>query len=188
MYAPILAVFSRSVGPDPRAVMAALSLAVMAAVIAAGVAIGAAVAIDYDPAVDEAIVGAGATITSVGAVIQATSPDMPTPADSFTATSTSGRGGGNIGVAGSVAINVVNDTTEAIISPSATLAAGGGDVSLVANDTAAVTTSATPAVTARRRIGAAARARTLVRIDAQRLSHASHPCYCGPWPIPHPPA
>ena len=111
-----------------------------------GIAIGAAVAVNYDPAINEATIATGDTITAKGVTLSAINTGANSPTDAFTATTQSGAGGGKIGIAGSVAINIVNDTTEALISPSAAVNAGGGDVTMTAADAATVTTSATPSV------------------------------------------
>ena len=111
-----------------------------------GIAIGAAVAVNYDPAINEATIATGDTITAEGVTLSAINTGANSPTDAFTATTQSGAGGGKIGIAGSVAINIVNDTTEALISPSAAVNAGGGDVTMTAADAATVTTSATPSV------------------------------------------
>ena len=112
---------------------------------ASGVAIGAAVAINDDPSSNEALIASGATVTAAGGVtLSATNTGTANPANSFVASATSGDGGGNIGIAGSVAINIVSDTTLASIIGGATVDAGGGDVSMTATDSSSATTSALP--------------------------------------------
>src|SRR5262249_39593005 len=96
-----------------------------------GTAIGAARAINYERGLDPAPLRQGAWVHAVGVTIRAQGPK---PSDRFTAGATSGSGGADIGVAGSVAINIVDDTAEALISPSALVTAGGGDVTLTAAD------------------------------------------------------
>ena len=104
-----------------------------------GVSIGVAVAINYAKIRNEAILPANATVTSQGATIQA----LMGSTNEFGATATSGAGGGSVGIAGGVAIDIVNIETTASLA--GTLAAGSGDVSIAASSDSSTATSALPA-------------------------------------------
>ena len=66
------------------------------------------------------------------------------PMNVFGATATSGAGASDIGVAGSVPINIVNNTSQALIETGASVNANGGDVSLTSLNNSADTTLAFP--------------------------------------------
>ncbi len=66
------------------------------------------------------------------------------PMNLYGATATSGAGAGDIGVAGSVAINIVTNTSRALIEAGASVNANGGDVSLTALNNSSDTTLAFP--------------------------------------------
>src|SRR6185503_9456627 len=131
-----------------------------------GVSVGAGVAINYARVRNEAILPAGTTVTADGAAVEATmgeEEDRPLQeglegeeeeeiglpvvpegeAHHFQAIATSGAGGGSVGVAGSVAINIVNIETTARIA--GTLNAGGGDVEIKAESESDSETKALPA-------------------------------------------
>ncbi len=114
------------------------------------VGVGAAVALNLASATDEAMVQAVAgkptTINTQGVSLNAGMTGTGTPMNSFTASATSGAGGkkATVGVAGSVAINIVNDTNQALIETGASVTAGGGDVSLTSVNNSADTATAVP--------------------------------------------
>lgn len=116
------------------------------------VGIGAAVALNIVNAKNLANIGTGARITSEGLAIEAKmSPNTATvPANpnnstigtislvadgtsTLVASSTSGGGGGKVGISGSFALNFVTTTTEAVIKAGAVINAGKGDISLSAS-------------------------------------------------------
>ncbi|MFI5455223.1 MAG: beta strand repeat-containing protein [Isosphaerales bacterium] len=107
------------------------------------VGIGAAVAVNLVKASTEATIGAS-TINTDGVNVNA-GMTVANPMNAFGATATSGAGAGDIGVAGSVAINIVNDTSQALIETGAAVAANGGDVSLTSANNSTDTTLALPA-------------------------------------------
>jgi hypothetical protein len=113
------------------------------------VGVGAAVALNLVKASDEATIEATTlqptTINTKGVTVQAGMTGTGTPVNAISASATSGAGGTKVGVAGSVAINIVNDTSQALIETGASVAAGGGDVALTSLNNATDTASAVPA-------------------------------------------
>ena len=116
-----------------------------------GASIGAAVAINLPRLTNEAYVGAYATVAAAGLVVEAVMTKVGTGEDeestsSFGASATSGASGGKVGVAGSLALNIVNAKSRAVIESHAqvTLAGDAADVRLTAVNTTAVTTEALP--------------------------------------------
>src|SRR6185295_17266465 len=103
--------------------------------------IGVGVAINYARMLNTAVIPSTATISSIGATISATMHSQ----HEFYARASSGAGGGDVGIAGSVAINIVNLQTAAVIPAGATLNAHGGDVSIAAASDSTTSTSALPA-------------------------------------------
>ena len=103
-----------------------------------GVNIGAAVAINYAKIANEAILPAGATVTSNGATIEA----LMNSEHELGAAATSGAGGGSVSVAGSLAIDIENIATTALIA--GTLTAGTGAVAITATSNATSEASALP--------------------------------------------
>ncbi|MDD4600778.1 MAG: hypothetical protein PHQ46_06940, partial [Negativicutes bacterium] len=98
------------------------------------VGIAAAVAVNVVTATNEARLGA-ATHNIKGLEISATMRDIGTAEDpditnNFSAQATSGAGGSKVGIAGSVAVNTVVNTTTAEVASGATVNAGSGDVTL----------------------------------------------------------
>ncbi len=77
----------------------------------ANVGVGAAVALNLVSASAEATIGAS-TINTDGVTVNA-GMLLPSPMNVFLAVAVSGAGAGDIGVAGAVAINIVNNTSEA---------------------------------------------------------------------------
>ena len=100
--------------------------------------IGAAVAINYAKIANEAILPAGATVTSNGATIEA----LMNSEHELGAAATSGAGGGSVSVAGSLAIDIENIATTALIA--GTLTAGTGAVAITATSNATSEASALP--------------------------------------------
>lgn len=113
-----------------------------------GATVGAAVAINRAEETNRAFIG-NATLKVGGLVVKATRADSAGDTTStFSATSTSGAGGGNHGLAGSLAFNVVFADTNAELgrnasAPSITIT-GGGDVALTAVSDLANTVKAQP--------------------------------------------
>ena len=107
----------------------------------------------YDNYSDAVAGGSTGLITLTGAGSGAAT--MVNNSDDFNATAVSGAGGGNTGVAGSLAINIAITDTEADLGPSkdgtssigtpTIKVTGGGNVTLMAVTNADVTASATPA-------------------------------------------
>ncbi|MEO8751246.1 MAG: LEPR-XLL domain-containing protein, partial [Casimicrobiaceae bacterium] len=114
----------------------------------ADVGIGAAVALNLGNNVAQARVGEGAHVTSQGVSIQALTTIVPGRLDDNTssmgAIAKSGGGGKDVGIAGSVAINIENSTAEAVIAKGAIVDAGSGAVIMLAQNNTANITSATP--------------------------------------------
>ncbi|HEV8535697.1 MAG TPA: hypothetical protein VGR87_08260, partial [Candidatus Limnocylindria bacterium] len=104
-----------------------------------GVSIGVAVAINYARIRNEAILPGGDTVTSNGATIQA----LRGSTNDLGASAKSGAGGGKVGIAGSVAIDIENVVTRASLAGS--LNAGSGDVMIFASSDSASDVAATPA-------------------------------------------
>lgn len=107
-----------------------------------GVGVGAAVAVNVarvsnDAYVAQAIDSAGLSVAATMAGISETNV--------FSASATSGAGASNVGVAGSVAVNVVESRTRALITGEGAVHAGGGDVELLAENTSESTAEAKPA-------------------------------------------
>jgi mucin-19 len=115
----------------------------------AQVGVGAAVALNLVTAKTEATIQAtgaqATTIQTMGVDVNAGMTGPGTPMNSFTVSATSGAGGTKVGVAGSVAINIVTDTNQALIETGTSVTAGGGDVSLTSVNNSADTASALPA-------------------------------------------
>jgi len=125
------------------------------------VGVGAGVAINDVTATNEATIGNGVQVTSQsvtleasttnagGALDSASPPGTADGVNTFSASATSGAGASNVGVAGSLALNLVTNTNEAVIensstsSPATTLALGGGDLTLTAQDTSSQAATAT---------------------------------------------
>src|SRR5207245_4266467 len=91
-----------------------------------GVTIGAGVAINYARIDNEAVLPGLATVSSNGATIDA----VMSSEHELGASATSGAGGGAVGIAGSVAIEIENINTNAALDGS--LSAGTGDVRIAA--------------------------------------------------------
>ncbi|MBI3347591.1 MAG: hypothetical protein HY020_10320, partial [Burkholderiales bacterium] len=112
-----------------------------------GTGVGAAVAVNYAAMTNEALVDSGVVITADGLQLGATMTNVGGDTTHTTlASAKSGAGGGDIGVAGSVAINIVNEDTRAQMSGNATLAGAdsGGALQAITQSTASDTAKAIP--------------------------------------------
>jgi hypothetical protein len=98
--------------------------------------IGAAVAINRADASDQATIGVLAHVSAKGLTVSAGMSNLgdQDKTNTFSADATAGASDGTkLGVAGAVAVNLVTDTTRALIQVfAASIKAGGGDVSLTA--------------------------------------------------------
>ncbi len=112
------------------------------------VGIGAAVSINLVKSVNDALIGHNANITAKGLSLQATMTDTKGDAsdltNSFEANAKSGAGGSTVGIAGSLALNLIDTSSQALIQGGATVNAGGASVQLKAQDNTSTTASATP--------------------------------------------
>ena len=94
--------------------------------------VGVAVGINYVTANNSSYIGAGANLTAAAINVSATSPT----GDTLGTKATSGAGAADVGVAGSLAINVVSDTTAATIATGASASVTpSGPISLTAQNT-----------------------------------------------------
>jgi len=113
----------------------------------AQVGVGAAVALNLVNASAEATIQSSSsqptTINTDGVCVNAGMMGT-SPMNIFGANATSGAGASDIGVAGAVAINIVNNTSQALIETGASVAAHGGDVSLTSLNNSTDTTFAIP--------------------------------------------
>jgi hypothetical protein len=106
------------------------------------VGVGAAIALNLVNTSTEATIQA-ATTASDGVTVNAGMMGT-SPMNLFGATATSGAGASDIGVAGAVAINIVNNTSQALIETGAAVSMGGGDVSVTSLNNESTTTFAVP--------------------------------------------
>src|SRR4030095_5347090 len=89
-------------------------------------------------------------VTAGGLVLQAimnhdTGDNDPDGVNTSAATATSGAGANDVGVAGALALNVVGNSSNALIKSGAAVAiTGGGDVSISADNASSSTSSAVP--------------------------------------------
>ena len=109
----------------------------------AKVGIGAAVGLNLVKDSTEATIGAS-TIKADGVTVNA-GMSVDNPLNSFGANATSGAGSTQVGVSGAVAINIVNDVSQALIETGASVAAGGGDVNVTSLNASSDLTFAVPA-------------------------------------------
>jgi len=113
-----------------------------------GDSVGVAVAINVADMTNEASIGTGSTISADGLTLRATMKDLAGDAPDthrFGATSLSGASGGDIGVAGSVAINVATTDTIARVGSGSSVTLNGssvGDVNMAATSRTDNTVSA----------------------------------------------
>ncbi|MDR3673689.1 MAG: hypothetical protein P4L36_22790 [Holophaga sp.] len=114
------------------------------------VGVGAAVALNVGTTSNQALIDDGSTISAKGVTVSALMPTTGTTSNAFGASATSGAGASNVGVAGSLAANVVVNTTEARLDGTTigtSVAAGGGDVAVETSNTSTSTVSAGAKVT-----------------------------------------
>ncbi|RJR48541.1 MAG: calcium-binding protein, partial [Desulfobacteraceae bacterium] len=112
-----------------------------------GVGVGVAVALNVADITNEAYVASNASVTAGGLTIEAIMPDTAAK-HTFTADAKAGAGSSDIGIAGGVAINVVDlDSTAKIGAGAAVTITGGGDVNLSAGTASESTAIAQPTTT-----------------------------------------
>ncbi|MDP2375510.1 hypothetical protein, partial [Reyranella sp.] len=110
----------------------------------AGTGVGVAVGINLVNARNEATVGAGATVNAQWLTVEALMTDVGGDTTSTVgADAVSGASGGKIGIAGSLALNIVDNKNLAEIRSGATVTLAGGDVRLAAEGNSASTVNAT---------------------------------------------
>ena len=102
--------------------------------------VGAAVALGLSHVANDATLAQQLTATGV----DVTAVMAPGGKNVFTASATSGGGGSNVGVAGSVALSLADTESVASFTPAAIVDAGGGSVTIAAADATSVTTLAVP--------------------------------------------
>lgn len=105
----------------------------------AQVGVGAAVAINQVDSSNSAYLGQG-THQAGSLTITATTPSSESNVEA-----TAGAGSSKVGVAGAVGINVIDNTVDARINPSANITMAGGDVTVTAQNDASHTAKAAPA-------------------------------------------
>lgn len=109
----------------------------------AATGVGVAVAVDLATVNNQASIGGNANLQAPAINVEATTPEA-TP-NVFTAQAISGVGNtSKVGVAGALAVNVVNNRNTASIQPGATVAVGGADLNLVTNNEATESATAKP--------------------------------------------
>ena len=109
-----------------------------------GVGVGAAVALNVGTLTNQAVIDDGSSVTAKGVSVSALMPSTGSTSDAFGASATSGAGATNVGVAGSLAVNVVVNTVAAQMDGQTTgtsVNAGGGDVQVEAANAATSTVS-----------------------------------------------
>ncbi|WP_139828319.1 hypothetical protein [Maritimibacter sp. HL-12] len=111
------------------------------------VGIGVAVSVNVVEETNEAYLGDGThhagTVSGGGVNVKALQATGE-PTDEFLASATSGAGGSKVGIAGSVALNIVTLDTTARISGGASVAAGAGASTIEAANTVSATAEAKP--------------------------------------------
>ena len=109
------------------------------------VGVGVAIALNLVKATNDAEIAAGDNVTAAGVTISALMAGDGTPMDSFGAKATSGASAGNVAVAGSLAINIVQaNSATASIDSTSTVNAGGMPVMILSADTANSVADAEP--------------------------------------------
>ncbi len=106
------------------------------------VGIGVAVSVNVVKETNTAYLGA-AVHSGAGVNVRALQA-TGAPTDTFLASATSGAGGSKVGIAGSIALNIVTLDTTARIAGGATVAAGAGASSIRAGNTVSATAKAEP--------------------------------------------
>ena len=112
--------------------------------------IGAGVSVNLVKSVNEASIGAGATVSANGVTLEALMTATPLSVgtdqtNTMDAEAKSGAGGTKVGLAGSLALNIIDTSSQALIKGGANVNAHGGDVSLSADDQTSTTGKALPA-------------------------------------------
>ncbi|HEX7525481.1 MAG TPA: hypothetical protein VF327_04190, partial [Gaiellaceae bacterium] len=112
------------------------------AVHAGSAGIGAGVSVNYVELLNQASTS-NTTLTGNGLHVDSVMTDVGgDKTHTFEATAKSGAGSDDIGVAGSVALNIILDHTEATVTSGAVVAAGTGDVSVLAENNMTATAQA----------------------------------------------
>ena len=111
------------------------------------VGIGAAIALNVPILKNEAYIGENATISAGGLVVEALMTDVDgDKKQEFGAEATSGASGKSVGIAGSLALGILDAESSAVIKSGAHVTiTGGGDVRLTAENTTVNTVIAKPA-------------------------------------------
>jgi hypothetical protein len=105
--------------------------------------VGVAVALNIADMDNTAVVGAGSTIDADGYTAEASMKKVgDDTTHTFVAKATSGASGGDTGVAGSFALNYSTTDTLASLPETVTVKAGGGDVTIKAENTSSSTVEA----------------------------------------------
>ncbi len=108
---------------------------------ATGVGVGIAINADTDD-LDRALIGAGAKVIAKGLTVSAGMGNSGDGTNTLGADSSSGGGAKQVGVAGSLAINVARTTTEAVVDSGAQVALTGGNASISASSKTSAPVSA----------------------------------------------
>ena len=145
---PLTVTANNDTGNSANPVYGDTATASGAAVGTSSAGVGAAVALNLVNASAEAEIQTSSTqpttIINTDGVAVTAGMLGASPMNAFGASATSGAGANDIGVAGAVAINIVNDTSQALIETGASVAAHGGNVSLTSLNNSTDTTSAVP--------------------------------------------
>ncbi|MCA9137711.1 MAG: hypothetical protein KDB00_13160, partial [Planctomycetales bacterium] len=116
-----------------------------AAADASSAGVGAAVAINRVTITNEATLPTGVTIIAAGLALQATMKTVAADRKHrLAAEAVSGAGDGDVGVAASVSINLVDTTTRAVIPTGANVTLSGGDLTIAAEGNVESISTATP--------------------------------------------
>ncbi|WP_183023997.1 leukotoxin LktA family filamentous adhesin [Variovorax sp. UMC13] len=114
----------------------------------AQVGIGAAASVNQVKSATLAGIGNDATVRAKGIAVGATMTDVAGDRQhDIEAKAESGAGGSKVGIAASLALNLANTASQALVGERATLQAGGGDVSLTAEDRVKAVAQALPTTT-----------------------------------------
>jgi filamentous hemagglutinin family protein len=114
----------------------------------AQVGIGAAASVNQVKSATLAGIGNDATVRAQGIAVGATMTDVAGDRQhDIEAKAESGAGGSKVGIAASLALNLANTSSQALVGERATLQAGGGDVSLTAEDRVKAVAQALPTTT-----------------------------------------
>ncbi|MEL6109918.1 MAG: hypothetical protein AAFU85_28235, partial [Planctomycetota bacterium] len=132
-----------SIGTESNA--DAISKASGKAAEAGSAGVGAAVAINSIGITNEASLPATSTVLAAGLALQATMKTVSADRKHrLEADAESGAGDGDVGVAGSVSINLVDTTASAVIPGGATVTLSGGDLAVIAEGNTEAISSARP--------------------------------------------